>query len=131
MKKRLKIIITLIAFFILISGLVYNYVFNAEHRDITKEEAAISLSANELYLNFETDEASATVNYLDKVIETKGEISSVEDNDIVLNNRIQVSFNSQNTSLLKKGQLITIKGRCLGYDELLEVVKMDQATIIK
>ena len=131
MKKKFKIIIALFAFLLLTAGFVYNYVFNAKHRDIANEETTISLSADELYLNFETNEASATASYLDKVLETKGEISSVEDTDVVLNNRIQVSFNSQHNSSLKKGDFLTIKGRCLGYDELLEVVKIDQATIIK
>ena len=131
MKKKLKIIIAVVAFLIVIAALVYNYVFNAEHRDIANEEATIILSADALYLKFETDEASATVSYLDKVLETKGEITSVEGNDIVLNNRIQISFNSKHESLPKKGDVLKIKGRCVGYDELLEVVKIDQATIIK
>jgi len=130
MKKKLKIGFVLFVIILFAGLLVYNYVFNTEHRNITNEEASVSLSADELYLNFENEEATATVRYLDKVVQINGEISSVEDSDIVLNNRIQVSFNSPSSKQFRKGESITIKGRCVGYDELLEVVKIDQSIII-
>ena len=104
---------------------------NAEHRNIANEKATITLSANEFYSHFENDEALATTNYLDKVVKTKGKITLVEDNAVVLNNQVQVNFNSKEALKLKKGELLTVKGRCVGYDELLEMVKVDQATVIK
>ena len=110
--------------------ITYNYVFNAKHRNIANEEATASLSAEALYTKFEANEAAATKSFLDQVIELKGEITSVEDTGVVLNNKAEVSFDSTETSKPKAGEVVSIKGRCVGYDELLEVVKIDQAILV-
>ncbi|WP_340200064.1 OB-fold protein [Ascidiimonas sp. W6] len=130
MKKKI-IISVLFLITITVGGLGYNYVFNAKHRDIANEKTAVNLSAETFYIHFKENETLATTNYLDKVIELKGKITSVEDTDIVLNYRIQVGFSAPENIKLQKGETLTIKGRCVGYDELLEMVKIDQATILK
>jgi len=47
-----------------------------------------------------------------------------------LNDKVSVGLESDLIASLKVGASLTVKGRCLGYDELLEIVKIDQATII-
>jgi len=131
MRKKRYIIFGVLIIGLITALLVYNYVFNAEHRDIANEEAVVSISAEEIFDHFKVNEALATTTYLDKVIEMKGHITSIEDNDVVLSNGVQVSFNSQDTLKFQKGEQITVKGRCVGYDELLELVKIDQSTQIK
>lgn len=130
MKRKKGIILALIFLILIVGGLVYNYTFNSEHRDISSEKATVTISAKDFYSQFEANESQATTNYLDKVIETNGEITLIENNDVVLNNRVQVSFNSNEILKFQKGESLMIKGRCVGYDELLEMVKIDQATII-
>ncbi|WP_027394970.1 OB-fold protein [Aquimarina latercula] len=128
-KSKIIIAIVLIAF---IGGIfMYNYVFNAKHRNIAEEKASITLSAEALYTNFKKDEALATTNFLDKVVAVKGEITELENNEVVLNSKAQIRLDTTETSRHKVGEIITIKGRCVGYDELLEVVKIDQATVLK
>ncbi len=129
MKKKKVIILTVILLAIVGSGLVYNYTFNSKHRDIANEEATIALSAEELFSHFQKDELLATTNYLDKVIEIKGEVTSMEEGEVILNGQIQVNFNGQVMANVANGTSLTLKGRCVGYDELLEMVKIDQATI--
>lgn len=128
-KKIIFLVIFLAA--VVAAIVVYDYTFNSEHRDIAKEEATVVLNANELYSQFETDEATATVSYLDQVIETKGKITAIDNNDIELDGSVQVTLSSAPSQDLKEGSNLTVKGRCVGYDELLEMVKIDQATIIK
>jgi len=43
---------------------------------------------------------------------------------------VQCSFESAIQGINANEQ-ITIKGRCIGYDDLFEIVKLDQSTIIK
>ena len=130
MKKKKVIILCVIVLAILAAFFVYDYTFNSEHRDIANEDATIALSAKVLYSDFQNDEPTATTKYLDKVIAVEGEITAIEINDIILNNQIQANFNAEQTTKTEKGNLVTIKGRCVGYDDLLEMVKIDQATII-
>lgn len=131
MKPRTRTLAILGILAVLLASIVYNYVFNSAHRNIATENASVVLSANELHTKFIENETLATTNYLDKVIEAKGKISAIEDTEIVLDNKIQVSFNPQVNAVFKNGENITIKGRCVGYDELLEMVKIDQSIIIK
>ncbi|WP_394746685.1 OB-fold protein [Spongiimicrobium salis] len=129
MKKKKIAILGTILVVLAIGGFVYNYTFNSKHRDIANEEATATLSAKELFANFQNNESLATTNYLDNVIEINGNITNVEEDEVVLNDQIQVRFNAGAMSEVKEG-VITIKGRCVGYDELLEMVKIDQATVI-
>lgn len=129
MNKK-KILISGLVIASIVTLLVYNYVFNSKHRNIAEEKATVVLSAGELHSDFTKNEILATTNYLDKVVEATGKITSVEGNDVVLNDGVQVSFNALNLKEHKEGEALTIKGRCVGYDELLELVKIDQAILI-
>jgi len=129
MKKKKVVILGAILVVIAIGGFVYNYTFNSKHRDIANEEATAALSAKELFANFQNNESLATTNYLDNVIEINGNITYVEEDEVVLNDQIQIRFNAGAMPEVKEGE-ITIKGRCVGYDELLEMVKIDQATVL-
>jgi len=129
MKKR-NLILAIVIISCLIAFLTYNYIFNSKHRDISSETATVILSADALYEAFKNDEAKGTTNFLDKVIELKGKITSVEDSGLVLDHKVEIDFNQTKISHLKEGQITTVKGRCVGYDDLLEVVKIDQATLL-
>ena len=131
MKKSHKIIIGVVFLMAaLVAGITYNYVFLGEHRDIANEQADVSISAIELNAQFLADESLATTTYLDKVIEIQGVITAIEPTEIVLNDQIQIGFTSDAGTNKKKGASVKVKGRCVGYDELLEMVKIDQAVLI-
>ena len=51
-------------------------------------------------------------------------------NHIMLDNKIQIHLLNPEEQSINLGEIITIKGRCVGFDDLLEEVKIDQATII-
>lgn len=131
MNKRTKIAIGVLVIALISALAVYNYVFNTAHRDIASEAATASISAKNIRNQFEANEGLATTTFLDKVVEVKGEITDLEGLDITLSNGVQATLSAKDTLKLKKGSTITIKGRCVGYDELLEVVKIDQSTLIK
>ena len=129
MKKKKVVILVAIVIVIALAGFVYDYTFNSKHRNIANEEATVTLSAKELFANFQNNESLATANYLDNVIEINGNVTHIETDELVLNDQIQVGFNAGAMPKVKEGPII-IKGRCVGYDELLEMVKIDQATVI-
>lgn len=130
MKKSKKIILGIAFLFaLLVASVVFNYVFLSEHRDIASEDASMRMAATALYADFASNETKATAQYLDKVIEIEGIITSIQPNEIILDNQVQVGFTSAIETDKKKGNSLQLKGRCVGYDELLEVVKIDQATL--
>ena len=129
MKKKKLIVLAIILLATVSSIIIYNYVFNSAHRNIAEEEASISIIAEEISNQFQENESLATTRYLDKVIEITGEVSLVEENAIVLNDKVQVGFIEGTMPLVALNNLVRIKGRCVGYDELLEMVKIDQASV--
>lgn len=106
---------------------VYNYMYK-EHRDIASEKVDFTVKSQQLNKAMST--SSSAMKYVDKVIQINGTITSVEQNSILLDETIQVDFNQQEVSKLSLNSQVIVKGRCVGYDDLLEVVKIDQATII-
>ena len=130
MKRKKIIIIAIVLIAIISAAFVYNYVFNSEHRNIAEEQASAKVASADLFTEFQTDETSATARYLDKVVEITGKVSLVEETGLVLNNAIQVNFIQGTMPEISLQKSIIVKGRCVGYDELLEMVKIDQATVI-
>lgn len=130
MKKNkwiiLLVVLVLVAFF------GYNYVYKS-HRDISTEEASFSIQVATLANDFKVDENKANEKYLDKTIDINGTVTSFdkESNLLVIDEVLSATLLEKPQKEIVKAQNITIKGRFIGYDELLEEFKMDQVTIIK
>ena len=127
MKKKWIVFLLLIVF-VAITVILYVY---KPHRNIANEDANIKINATELFNEFSRNEKVANTKYLDKVIEISGQVTTVDNknNTLTLDNHVNVNFltNPQ----IELGQKIKIKGRCVGYNELMEEIILDQATILK
>lgn len=125
MKKRYWITILVI---LLLAYFGYNYIYQ-DHRDIEKETVAFTLKSNDLISEFQENQTSAETKYLNKTILVTGNISEINNTDLTINDAIFCSFNTDKINTLTTKTNISIKGRCIGYDELLEQVKLDQCSI--
>ena len=123
-----KWIITLILLLIVFLG--YKYIYQ-DHRDIQKEQAEFVVFSTSITKEFLQNSMEAEKKYLNKTIEISGVITEITENDITLNNNVFCQFSSKITTLFTTKDSITIKGRCIGFDDLLELVKIDQSTIIE
>ena len=68
--------------------------------------------------------------YIDKTIQVTGLVTAIDARRLEIDTNISCYFNDTiaRNSLLNKN--IIIKGRCIGFDELLDEIKMDQCYII-
>jgi len=130
MKKKTYRILAILILILTTFSFVFYKTFYTAHRDIASEKTQVSILASELQLNYAKDYEQANKAYADKVIETTGNITAIEEGTIVLDDMIQVDFLDTVIPNFKLGESLTVKGRCVGYDDLLEVVKIDQATNI-
>lgn len=128
MKKKLIIFFFLIIL-VGIGGFLYIY---KEHRDIAAEKEVFTITVNDLFSVFQSNEITANAKYLDKTIEVTGKISSVdsETKSIVINEKLFVTFTEKIPKTIQSDSNIKIKGRFIGYDGLLEELKMDQSVIV-
>jgi len=121
--------------FLAISGLLvsligYGYFYlNQTHRNIQAEEVKYTVTSSEMAESFR--KPGAKTNIADQVIQTKGRITALGEKSVTLDKRVNVLFLKKLPADLKKGREVTIKGRCVGYDDLLDVVKVDQALLIE
>jgi len=68
---------------------------------------------------------------LDQTIEVSGKISNIDPatKAIVLDEKMEGTFLSPMPEGFTVGKQVKMKGRFIGYDDLLEVFKMDQVTV--
>ncbi len=123
MKRR-----TIYVFVVLLAAAVitgYNYIYQ-DHRDIQKEQAIYTGDAKGLNTMFLEPQKDLLLN---KTVVVTGIVTAVEDGGTTIDNAVFVSY-SEPTKQPKLGDKVTIKGRCIGYDELFELVTIDQASIV-
>ena len=125
MKKYLVLIaIVLIA----VGG--YNYLYK-DHRNIESENAQFSLTAQQIHSEFNNDPVVSQNKYGNQTIEISGFVSEINETEITIDDKVFCQFSEQITQeeipLYSK---ITIKGRFIGYDDLLEQIKLDQCILI-
>ncbi|MDP5101957.1 MAG: hypothetical protein NWQ09_11580, partial [Nonlabens sp.] len=58
-----------------------------------------------------------------------GTVTSQQDSMLTLENAVFIQM--QKPMKLKLNKQVTVKGRCMGYDDLLQEIKIDQAIIEK
>ena len=106
----------------------YNYIYK-EGRNISEEKPEYTISSSQLKNELITNIDLAIKKYLDKTIQVSGKISGIDKNLVILDSYIttQISPIKKDLSI---GNEIVVKGRVIGYDELLEELKLDQCTII-
>lgn len=108
--------------------IAYNYVYK-DHRDIINETAAFSMSSVDISNEFEINPSEAEIKYLNKTIEISGTISDLNTSQITLDSKVFCQFDNP-ISNVETEQEIIIKGRFIGYDDLLKEIKLDQCNII-
>jgi len=123
-KKILLFVFTLCLFF-----LGYNYLF-PDHRTINQEEALFNVEASILFDEFIDNSKQAEYKYLNQTITVSGVITSFKPENIMINNKIFCKFDTIMTEININDSTV-VKGRCIGYDELLEEIKLDQCSIVK
>ena len=132
MNRKLKFRLGLGVVLVMISAIVvlYFYVYQS-HRDIDAEQAAFETSVSELSQRFINNPDSSTVTYADQTISIYGNVTALDlkQNTITLDNKLIATTSKEEINRDKTGELVKLKGRFIGYDELFNELRMDQCTI--
>lgn len=124
--RKIGILILILLFTIIA---VYTYVYKS-HKNITLETPAFISTPSSMIQEFSLDIDASSEKYLDKIIQLKGVVTTVENTVLVIDQIITCYFDDAVDRNVLLNHSITIKGRFLGYDELLEEIKIDQCIII-
>jgi hypothetical protein len=133
-----------LAFGLLLAGvlmfLAYRY-YNKPHREVWREEAAYRLHIDDIFREFQTDEAVAFEKYNSQVIELLGTYSRMEgsaESDILLltgtagnANCLMQAHDPSEYSQLEEGQEVRLKGLFVGYDDLLSEIQLRDCRLVE
>lgn len=130
MKKKILFITLAVVLIAVVIAFKFMY---KEHRDISSETASFTLTVNGLKQEFAKSDSLANAKYADKTIVISGRVTAVDDaaHTIVIDEKLSAVMKD---SVPMTGQMqkdVKVKGRFVGYDDLLEELKMDQVSIIK
>ena len=135
MSKKVKRILIVLGVLVVVGyftlPMVKDYmVNNLGKRDIKSEEAAFTLKTKDIVAEFTANEAAANKKYLEKPVAISGVITSVNAKEVVVDEVAICNFTTADATL-KAGQTVTVKGRVVGYDDLMGGVNLDQCSINK
>ena len=108
----------------LVALVFFVYYTKSVNPDYAEIEPINVSDINELFWRFQIGEADE---YLNQVIQFDGIVTKIDSSIIILNHRVVLQ-----DTLLKamQDQKITIKGRCLGYDNISKKIEFDHVTKI-
>lgn len=127
--------------YFLIAGIVWLvlaglglYYYDKPHANAGGKATDITISAVDLYAQYQQDEAVANKKFLDKIIEVSGTISSVERSANTISIQLDggstaagincgLALHNNDIRLPEKGASVKIKGRCAGM--LMDVNLVD------
>ena len=135
--KAKKIIISILVL-VLLGVFVAYKMYNKPHVNVTDENADITLSANRILTDFSSDETQANTKYLEKIIQVKGVVAKVENengkgiitlqtNDDFGSVICHLTPEESNNLTIEAGQQITLKGICTGF--LMDVILVKSVVV--
>ncbi len=126
MKKKISIAVVVLA---LGAFGIYKYAYKSQ-RNISTEKAEIETNAKSLESEFLMNDSLANVKYLDKTINIYGKITNIDlkTKSIVLDEKVYITFLENISPTLKLQNNVKVKGRFIGFDDLLSEFRIDQAS---
>ncbi len=133
--KKIKLALAGVGFVLIICAFTGWYLYNKPHTGVSNIDAEVQITAVDLFNDFQRDSTTASMKYLDKVIEVTGNITDIQNaggsqiiflssNDAMGGVNCKLSSDKDNKNITaKKSTTVTIKGRCSGYlrDEALGI----------
>ena len=122
-KSSMIVIGSCIISLIIIDRLVFKETLEAKNKVALKQ-----FRVEELSKNFNEDSNNFNLNYLGKTLIIEGNVTSISDSIITLNNKVVCGFNFA-IDKVSINQNIEIKGKYIGHDELFDNLKFNECVL--
>ena len=131
-KNKITLITISLLFFIAFFGTVF-FTYNKPHKDFSAAQTDITLEAAKLYEHYQNDLSDANLKFLDKVLLVNGPVTELNSRLVIIGDNIVCSLDSSHVldTSIKLYDEISVRGRCIGYDDLFEEVRIDHCFIIQ
>lgn len=126
MKKSTWALLIVLA--LVVSGFMgYRYVMHGGARNVSEEKPEFTLSSKAIADEFMTNTPGANLKYLEKAVAISGTVIQTEGQVIILEHDVVCVMKEPNAAI-QPNQKVIIKGRLVGYDDLMGEIKLDQCT---
>jgi hypothetical protein len=126
MSKRIRYILVFLILALIAAVAAWIYIFRESKPDVASRKTEITIDAPKLLRDFEINEDSANLKYVNKIVQVTGTVSSIaKDNlgySVYLKEKdaisgIVCSFDVASFDSLRilPGAIINVKGICMGY----------------
>ena len=131
-KNKITLITISLLFFIAFFGTVF-FTYNKPHKDFSAAQTDITLEAAKLYEHYQNDLSDANLKFLDKVLLVNGPVTELNSRLVIIGDNIVCSLDSSHVldTSIKLYDEISVRGRCIGYDDLFEEVRIDHCFIMQ
>lgn len=109
---------------------VYLYIMYGGKRNLANEKSIYTITTQDLSKEYIANIDASNTKYLEKAVAVTGKVVGINGNQVQLENAVVCNFNTLEKTI-KVDDLVTIKGRIVGYDDLMEEIKLDQCFIDK
>ncbi|MEC4003912.1 hypothetical protein OX283_004535 [Flavobacterium sp. SUN052] len=130
MSSKFKKIVIAIALLLVAGYFAFDYVMHGGARDVQAEKSAFTVKSTSFFNEFSSNADLATKKYLNKPVEISGIISSIKDSIVTIDNTILCKMKDLK-DISKELKTVTIKGRVVGFDDLMGEIKLDECTLSK
>ncbi len=101
------------------------------HRDVAEEQAQFKMVPEELASALAQGDSTAQ-SYLNAVVELYGVVASDDGQRVTLEGGVVGAWDTTRSHrTLQEGELLRLKGRVTGYDDLFEEVRMDGMVMVE
>ena len=122
--KKIILLITILAIGVLgISG--YYYIMHGGERNLSTEDTAFCVTSNYIMKEFDSNIETANSKYLEKAIVINGTVTKVNGTEVIID-KVIICHLKELDATIQKGQKITLKGRVVGFDDLMGELNLDQ-----
>lgn len=125
LSKRSKIIIGILVVGVIAAVAVYQYSMQPP-AEIESKKVDYTGTSDAFLAEVKKDFSA----WQDKVVVISGNITNSDQSGVTLSNQIYCQLREDvNKTAIQENQMVKLKGRVIGYDDLLEEVKLDQCII--
>ncbi|MEC9050429.1 MAG: hypothetical protein VYD66_06490 [Candidatus Neomarinimicrobiota bacterium] len=95
--------------------------------DYTSKEPVLTTDANDLVWRFQMNEGSELLN---QIVKVNGNVTGIDSLLVILDHQVICAPDLSAGLVPSIGESITVKGRCIGYDDLLKELRLDHVVRI-
>jgi len=132
MKKKKIIILVSLLSFLAVSTTIY-FIWNKPHKNYFNAPVDISIEGTKLNEYYQNDLMDANLKFLDKILLVSGPVTKLNSRLVIIGDNIVCSLDSSHVldTSIKLYDEISVRGRCIGYDDLFGEVRIDHCFIMQ